>query len=419
MSLLADPTLAAPWSMQTFCAFCALGLVLFLQLLGALRRSATCGTARVISDEGKKSLQQYKYVAGGSTPLDNVMNACWWNPIATLLPSWLAPNLITVVGTIGVCMTTVALVANAPTFTESAPAMVYGLAALGIFLYQTLDAIDGKQARATGTSSPLGQICDHGCDSLASSLVLCCTFVAMQVGFPIAMLGICLTNTVFFLANWEELWTGILRTSVGPIGVTEGQLQAVFLLLTCAFFGGDCFVRWTVLGIEVRTLVMGQFILAALFMSLSALWSTMVKTRWNVDALKDLAPLILVNVAAALAVRVLPGILPAIRTFVIGNLFSYISCRMVLAAVVHMRFPHRQICYVTYPVLLVMVFEHVAFGIGGSMLVAYERQLSYTVLDALLLVITTLSLLRFVSKAACELCSVLNIQLFRIPYKRD
>lgn len=34
--------------------------------------------------------------------------------------------------------------------------------ALGLFAYQTFDAIDGKQARRTGTGSPLGELFDHG-----------------------------------------------------------------------------------------------------------------------------------------------------------------------------------------------------------------------------------------------------------------
>lgn len=29
-----------------------------------------------------------------------------------------------------------------------------------------MDAIDGKQARRTGTSSPLGELFDHGCDAI-------------------------------------------------------------------------------------------------------------------------------------------------------------------------------------------------------------------------------------------------------------
>ena len=40
--------------------------------------------------------------------------------------------------------------------------------ALGLFIYQSLDAIDGKQARRTSTSTPLGELLDHGCDSLST-----------------------------------------------------------------------------------------------------------------------------------------------------------------------------------------------------------------------------------------------------------
>lgn len=34
--------------------------------------------------------------------------------------------------------------------------------AIGMWIYQSLDAIDGKQARRTGTSGPLGELFDHG-----------------------------------------------------------------------------------------------------------------------------------------------------------------------------------------------------------------------------------------------------------------
>jgi ethanolaminephosphotransferase len=34
-----------------------------------------------------------------------------------------------------------------------------------------LDAVDGKQARRTNQSSPLGQLFDHGCDAINSSLI--------------------------------------------------------------------------------------------------------------------------------------------------------------------------------------------------------------------------------------------------------
>ena len=52
---------------------------------------------------------------------------------------------------------------------QGAPQWTFLLAAVGLFFYQSLDAIDGKQARRTGTSSPLGELFDHGCDSVSVS----------------------------------------------------------------------------------------------------------------------------------------------------------------------------------------------------------------------------------------------------------
>jgi phosphatidylglycerophosphate synthase len=36
--------------------------------------------------------------------------------------------------------------------------------------YQNLDALDGKQARRTGNSTPLGELFDHGCDAITTSV---------------------------------------------------------------------------------------------------------------------------------------------------------------------------------------------------------------------------------------------------------
>ena len=47
-----------------------------------------------------------------------------------------------------------------------------------LFLSHTLDGIDGKQARRTGTSSPLGELFDHGCDAWAT-VFICGTFYSV------------------------------------------------------------------------------------------------------------------------------------------------------------------------------------------------------------------------------------------------
>lgn len=53
-----------------------------------------------------------------------------------------------------------------------APTWAYLACALGLFIYQSLDAIDGKQARRTNSSTPLGELFDHGCDSLSTGLLM-------------------------------------------------------------------------------------------------------------------------------------------------------------------------------------------------------------------------------------------------------
>ena len=53
-----------------------------------------------------------------------------------------------------------------------------------IHLYnpQALDAIDGKQARRTGTACPLGELFDHGCDSLSTVVVSIASCCALRWG---------------------------------------------------------------------------------------------------------------------------------------------------------------------------------------------------------------------------------------------
>ncbi len=62
-----------------------------------------------------------------------------------------------------------------------APWWVYLLNAVGIFIYQTLDALDGKQARRTGSSSPFGELFDHGCDSVSCVFSVLAVLVLRQV----------------------------------------------------------------------------------------------------------------------------------------------------------------------------------------------------------------------------------------------
>lgn len=69
---------------------------------------------------------------------------------------WLAPNLVTLLGLIFMGSSTLTYVFQDITMSKDLSPWLYAYTALVMFIYQTLDAIDGKQARRTGSSSPLG-----------------------------------------------------------------------------------------------------------------------------------------------------------------------------------------------------------------------------------------------------------------------
>jgi len=101
---------------------------------------------------------------------------------------------------------------------------------------QTLDALDGKQARRTGTSSPLGELFDHGCDALTTTLMTLTVLTSMQLGTGyIIYFLLVLSLMVFYFAQWEEYQSGVL--DLGIMNVTEIQLMVMGTHLLTFFFG--------------------------------------------------------------------------------------------------------------------------------------------------------------------------------------
>lgn len=106
-----------------------------------------------------------------------------WLFFVNCLPMWVAPNLITMVGftqlIICFCMT----VYYSPTLTETLPPWLLFVNGCALWLRQCLDAMDGKQARRTGASTPVGEFFDHGlCDALELLFVAYCAAACCKLG---------------------------------------------------------------------------------------------------------------------------------------------------------------------------------------------------------------------------------------------
>ncbi len=57
---------------------------------------------------------------------------------------WMAPNLLTLIGWFAVVIPTCGFVLTDPTFTQELPRWMYYMAAVGVWVYETFDGIDGK-----------------------------------------------------------------------------------------------------------------------------------------------------------------------------------------------------------------------------------------------------------------------------------
>ncbi|CAD5207496.1 unnamed protein product [Bursaphelenchus okinawaensis] len=184
-----------------------------------------------------QGLRDHKYASAGYSFMDDLCMQRFWNWVVEYYPMWLAPNLITLIGLIINLLTVLVLSHYCYTATEEAPRWAYLLAALGLFCYQTLDATDGKQARRTGSSSPLGELFDHGCDSMTQVFVTLNMCFAFQLGLMKNMVWIAVMISVstFYVAHWSTFCTGHLKFN--RFDVTEAQDVIISVLLSTTLFG--------------------------------------------------------------------------------------------------------------------------------------------------------------------------------------
>jgi len=192
-----------------------------------------------------------------------------------LTPTWLAPNAITSIGLCWMILSYCVIWYFCPGMYEAntelntdytVPSAVFLLNGCAMLIYQTLDNMDGKQARKTGSSSPLGLLFDHGCDALNSifgsanwiaAMGLLPGSVAVLLGeasgsdnvqnksFLSELLGgdviiatflILSPMIAFFIATWEQYFTG--KLILPPVnGPSEGLVMGASLSFISYMYG--------------------------------------------------------------------------------------------------------------------------------------------------------------------------------------
>ncbi|XP_066275139.1 choline/ethanolaminephosphotransferase 1-like [Branchiostoma lanceolatum] len=218
----------------------------------------------VLSEAQLKRLEEHKYSVSGVSVTERVLQVLWsW--LVEKLPMWVAPNLLTMAGFVINVVTSLLLICYAPTAKEEAPAWVYMSCALGVFLYQCLDGMDGKQARRTGSSTPLGELFDHGSDAISIVLLAVATACAMKLGqTPYLLFFTIFTDMfAFYCAHWETYVTGTMQVKF--IDVVEAENISIAVHAVSALLGPSFWYQPGVLPVAA-----------------TGLFATVVVTLWKV-----------------------------------------------------------------------------------------------------------------------------------------
>jgi uncharacterized membrane protein len=100
----------------------------------------------VITDVELKNLLHYKYKGGDTSYIYSYLLSPFAQYLVdTTIPHWIAPNLITLIGLMFSIVSFLCTVIYNPSLESNAPRWLHLLIGVNLFIYQTLDNMDGKQ----------------------------------------------------------------------------------------------------------------------------------------------------------------------------------------------------------------------------------------------------------------------------------
>ncbi|KAK1173762.1 ethanolaminephosphotransferase 1-like isoform X1 [Acipenser oxyrinchus oxyrinchus] len=302
--------------------------------------------------------EKYKYSAVDTNPLSVYVMQHLWNWIVKIVPLWIAPNLLTFTGFLMILLNYFLLSYYDWNFTASAPGgihapnWVWGLSGFATFSAYALDSIDGKHARRTQSSSPLGELFDHGLDSWATSLFTLSLFSVFGLAAEREVTAytlysiLCVILLTFLLSHWEKYNTGVLYLPWG-YDISQITLTAVYLL--SAVVGVEAWYRPLPFGYFFTDILIAMVIGCCAFLSLPQTLYNIYQARKNktlernstYEGLLPLAsPALLFALLTAWVKVSADDILtkhPRLFLWMVGVTFSNVTCRLIICQMTNTR----------------------------------------------------------------------------------
>ncbi|KAM3958135.1 choline/ethanolaminephosphotransferase 1 bbc isoform 3-T3 [Aphomia sociella] len=410
---------------------------------------------KILNAAQLKRLSEHKYSCTSDSILDALLQP-WWCWLVSKTPLWLAPNLITILGLIVNIVTTLILVWYSPDARQDPPRWTFALCALGVFIYQSLDAIDGKQARRTGSQSPLGELFDHGCDSISTVFIALGACIAVKLGeYPTWMFFQCVcAMTLFYCAHWQAYVTGTLK--MGRIDVTEAQYSIIGIHLVSAVLGPDFWSTQIAGALEARY-ALALAAVAGTFLTVGSLATAIVEGGVGKNGSTVAIPTLNISInlicncgVIAISLYLIVGYVRVIMMGGVGKNGSTVAGTSILSPVIPFSLvvvpafiifqKSESQVYENHPALYIQAFGMVAAKVTNRLVVAHMTKSEMEYYDWSLLgpsmlflnqyfnnaipeyyvlwlctIWVCIDLMRYCGQICLEICEHLKIQLFRIP----
>ena len=284
-----------------------------------------------LTEKELENMKNHKYQSTGYTTLDNLMNP-FWIKAASYLPYAYTPNMVTVTGLFCQFLSIIYIAFHDLTFSQQLPGYVYIFCAFMLFMAQTLDAIDGKHARNTKRSSSLGQLMDHGCDSMDNFLFCIVLSQAYLFGNSIHTLWLqILIQVPFYTYTLEEHFAGILRTQINDIGVTEYQFISMGFLILSALFGKPL-IFLKIFGIRISYLILYSVVATAIGFSIYLIVLDSKNFKDATNKFKPLTTMIVFIIAELFSYNLnLYKNKPLLVILLNGFYYSLFTCKLIIS----------------------------------------------------------------------------------------
>ena len=195
----------------------------------------------VLTERQKEAIRTYKYRGGdNSIAYKYLLSPMAQYFVDNWTPSWMAPNLITLIG-FGFNVLAVILTLIYDPNLDNAPSWLPFCTAFCLFMYQTLDNMDGKQARKINASSPLGLLFDHGCDAISAGMTAVPLTSVFCGGWTANALWTAWVSAffTFYAQTWEEYYLGEMF-----LPIFNGCSEGLICIISCCFISGIYGPAW-------------------------------------------------------------------------------------------------------------------------------------------------------------------------------